>query len=133
MRAHIIKDGKVVNTIEVESLNFMPDLIDADHHGGSIGDEWDGQKLTKPTPVVVIPQEVTRRQAKEALRRAGKLSAVQPAIDAIADADQRAAMQIEWDDSQTFQRTRPSLIAIGTAIGLDSAAIDALFVTAATL
>lgn len=80
-----------------------------------------------------VPQQVTRRQAKEALRRAGKLAQVQPAIDGIADAAQREAMQIEWDDSQTFQRNRPSLIAIGAAIGLDSAAIDALFVEAAAL
>jgi hypothetical protein len=80
-----------------------------------------------------VPVEVSRRQAKEALRRAGLLSQVQPAIDAILDADQRTAMQIEWDDSQVFQRSRPSLIAIGTALGLDSAEIDALFVTAAAL
>lgn len=87
-------------------------------------------RKTAPPPV---PQEVTRRQAKEALRRAGKLALVQPAIDAIADADERAAMQIEWDDSQTFVRSRPSLITMAAAIGLDAAGLDALFVTAATL
>lgn len=32
MRAHVIENGTVVNTIEVESLDFMPGLID-----GSIG------------------------------------------------------------------------------------------------
>ena len=42
-------------------------------------------------------------------------------------------MQDEWDDSQTFERNRPSLIALATAIGLSSAEIDAHFLTAATL
>lgn len=48
MRAHIIENGRVVNTIEVASLDFMPGLIDADEHGGSIGDEWDGLAVTPP-------------------------------------------------------------------------------------
>lgn len=80
-----------------------------------------------------IPQSVTRRQARQALLLAGKLNLVQPAIDAIPDATQRAMMQIEWGDSQEFERNRPSLIAIGGAIGLDAAGIDALFVQAAAL
>ena len=49
MRAHLIKDGVVVNTIMVDSLDDFPNLIDADT--GSIGDLWDGKKLTKPEPV----------------------------------------------------------------------------------
>jgi hypothetical protein len=132
MRAHLIQDGAVVNTIEVESLDFIPGLVDAEQ-GGAIGDLWDGESFTKPEPVVVIPQEVTRRQAKQALLLAGKLDLVQPAIDAIVDPTAKAMMQLEWDESQTFQRQRPALIAMATAIGLDSAATDALFVTAATL
>ena len=76
---------------------------------------------------------VTRRQARQALVLNGKFDLVQPAIDAIPDATQRKLMQIEWDDSQVFERDRPSLIALGTAIGLTSAQIDNLFATAATL
>jgi hypothetical protein len=137
MRAHVIRDGELpqpsVNIILVDALDFIPRLVDADLYGGAIGDLWDGESFTKPAPVVVIPQEVTRRQALQALLLAGKLHLVQPAIDAIPDATQRGLMQIEWDDSQNFVRTRPSLVAIGTAIGLNSAAIDALFVTAAAL
>jgi mevalonate kinase len=80
-----------------------------------------------------VPQTVTRRQAKQALLINGKLSLVQPAIDAIADPSQKAMIQIEWDDSQEFERNRPSVIAIGTAIGLSSSQLDELFVLAATL
>lgn len=86
--------------------------------------------VAPPTPV---PASVTRRQAKQALLLAGLLGNVQPAIDAIPDATQRAMIQIEWDDSQVFERDRPALIALGTALGLDDAALDALFTQAATL
>ena len=51
IRAHIIKDGKVENTIVVESLDVMPGLISAED-GGAIGDSWDGFEFTPP----VIPE-----------------------------------------------------------------------------
>jgi hypothetical protein len=79
------------------------------------------------------PQIVTRRQAKVALLLAGKLSLVQPAIDAIADPTQRGLMQIEWDEAAEFDRHRPSVIQMAQAIGLTDADIDQLFITAATL
>ena len=42
-------------------------------------------------------------------------------------------MQIEWDDSLSFDRDRPSLISIGAAIGYDSLGLDDVFTFAATL
>ena len=51
MRAHVIENGKIINTILVESLDFMPGLISAEN-GGSIGDTWDGENFTPP----VIPE-----------------------------------------------------------------------------
>lgn len=87
-----------------------------------------------PNPIIpTVPQVVSRRQAKQALFLRSKLDLVQPSIDSIQDATQRALMQIEWDDSQEFVRTRSSLVAIGTAIGLDSNGIDELFTLASTL
>jgi hypothetical protein len=131
MRAHIIEAGVVVNTVLVHELG--PNMIDASL-GGSIGDTWDGETFTPPPPPPpAIPQSVTRRQAKQALLLAGILGNVQPAIDAIPDATQRALVQIEWDDSQTFERDRPALLSLAGALGLDDAALDALFVTAAGL
>ena len=91
------------------------------------------QYITFQPVVNPVPEKVTRRQARQALVMAGKLSLVQPAIDAIADPMQRQLMQIEWDDSLEFERGRPTLIQIGGAIGLDAAALDELFVQAAQL
>lgn len=80
-----------------------------------------------------VPDKVTARQAVQALISANKLHLVQPAIDAIADPVQRAMVQAEWDKSQDFERSRPTLIALATAIGLDAAALDALFIHAEDL
>ena len=80
-----------------------------------------------------VPQTVTRRQARQALLLAGLLDNVQPAIDSIADPVQRSMAQIEWDDSQQFERERPLLIALAAALGLGEEALDNLFIQAAQL
>lgn len=52
MRAHIVENGKVVNTIEVESLDFMPGLVEATE-GGIGWDYIDGQFMdNRPAPIV---------------------------------------------------------------------------------
>jgi hypothetical protein len=139
MTAYAIIVGGIVANIAEADEAFAQENGWIPAQGAGIGDLWDGESFTKPEPVVVVPQVVTRRQAKQALLLATDglgttlLSKVQPAIDAIQDQTQRALIQIEWDESLDFERTRPSLIAMATAIGLDSAGIDALFITAATL
>ena len=79
-----------------------------------------------------IPQEVTMRQARLALHNAGLLASVEAAINALAEPKQSTA-RIEWDHSQTVQRSRGLVLELGTAMGLTSAQIDALFVAAAAL
>lgn len=49
MRAHVIENGVVVNTIEVESLDFIPGLVKATE--GGIGWKYDGTAFTAPDPV----------------------------------------------------------------------------------
>lgn len=104
--------------------------IEVPHAPANGDDKWVGGAWAA-TPV--IPAAVTRRQARQALLLAGLLDDVQPAIDAIPDETARRMAQIEWDDSLEFQRGRALVIGIGTAIGLDAAGIDALFVQAAAL
>lgn len=86
-----------------------------------------------PPPVSQVPDVVTRRQGRQALLLAGKLADVQPAINAISDPTQRGMAQIYWDDSQEFERQHPTLIALATQIGLTSADLDSLFITAKAL
>lgn len=77
MRAHQIENGKVINTIEVESLDFMPNLIDAS--SGTIGDLWDGVNFTTPikprdiqAEIAVLEASITNRRIREAIRGQGK-------------------------------------------------------------
>jgi len=81
-----------------------------------------------------VPASVTARQAHQALIIMGKYDLVAPAINAVADPVQRRLLQAEWDKSQTFDRHRPTLIALAKgALGMSDEDIDALFVFASTL
>ena len=60
MRAHIIENGVVVNTIVVDSFDVLPNLIDATN-GGEIGDLWDGQTFTRPV-AVAAPAAPTKEE-----------------------------------------------------------------------
>ena len=46
MRAAQLSNNVVVNVIEVDSLGFIPGLIDGT--GAAIGDTWDGTQFVKP-------------------------------------------------------------------------------------
>lgn len=80
-----------------------------------------------------IPASVSRRQAKQALILAGLYDQVQPAIDAIEDAQERLIMQVFWDDSITFERENPQLKGMALALNLSDEQLDDLFVQAANL
>ena len=61
MRAHKIENGVVVNTIEVESLDFMPNLVEATE--GGIGWTYaNGVFTAPPEPEVVVPPAPTKEQ-----------------------------------------------------------------------
>lgn len=127
MRYINVENG-VVTEVRVTNTRRIDGWIA--HETAKVGDLYADGILT---PVIPVPQEVTRRQARQALLLAGLLSDVQPAIDAIPDATQRALIQIEWEDSQVFERHRPALLLMAGALGLDGAALDQLFITAGAL
>lgn len=80
----------------------------------------------------VITQSVTMRQARLALLGAGKLALVDAAIDGMPE-PQKSAARIEWEYSNEVQRHNGFVEALGPALGMTSAQIDALFVAAAKL
>lgn len=85
--------------------------------------------VDSPAPV---PRSVTMRQARLALYEHGLLSSVQPAINALPE-PAKSKSQIEWDYSNGLERQNPFVATIGTALGLDDSALDALFVEASRL
>lgn len=133
MRAHIIEAGEIVNTIEVESLDFMPGLVAA-VGGEGIGWGYDGQTFTPPpAPAPTVPQSVSRAQGKAALIAAGLWSAVLAAVAAIEDATQRQLAEVALHDAGTWERSSPTLNALAFGLGMDDAQLDALFTSAAGL
>ena len=58
MKAHVIENGVVVNTIEVESLDFLPNLVEATE--GGIGWSYADGVFTAPI-VTVSDQEIAKQ------------------------------------------------------------------------
>jgi hypothetical protein len=116
MRAHIIQNNIVINTIEVESLDFMPGLIDAEN-GGSVGDAYIDGEFVKPVqPAAQIVQ--------------AKVAAIK------ADRDRRVQtggykVGTKWYHSDTFSRTQQmGLVMMGANMptGIQWKSMDGSFV-----
>lgn len=63
IRAHVIENGKVANTIIVNDLDFLPNLVDASL-GGEIGDVWNGEAFSKPPKWATIEEAKAGRLAE---------------------------------------------------------------------
>ena len=81
---------------------------------------------------VVIPESVSMRQARLALLSVGKLSQVDDAIAAMSSPDKEMA-QITWEYAVNVQRTDPLVSVLVSALGMDEAGVDQLFILAASL
>lgn len=79
-----------------------------------------------------VPASCTRRQGRLALLQLAHLDAVEQAIAAIADADQRRAAQIEYE-ADTWERSNAFLQAMWAQLGGAPGDLDALFRLAVTL
>ena len=86
----------------------------------------------EPEPYVApVPSAVSMAQARLALLAAGYLSTIDAFIAAMPGA-QGTAARIEWEYSGQVQRNRPLVAAMGQVLGLNDAALDQLFIAAAT-
>ena len=70
-----------------------------------------------PPDAPLVPRAVTMRQARLALLGAGKLAAVDAAINGMAEPTKSAA-RIEWEYSGEVQRHNGFVAALGPALGL---------------
>lgn len=75
---------------------------------------------------------LTPRQIRLGLLQAGKLAAVDTAINALPEA-QKAAAKITWEYAIEYRRNDPLVVSLGAALGLTPAQIDSLWEQAAQL
>ena len=134
-RFSIIDAGRVVNHAEADAAyaaaqGLVPAL------DSRIGDLWDGEVFVPAPPAPphppVVPPSVTMRQARLALLGAGLLASVDAAINSLPSLQKEAA-RIEWEYATEVQRSSGLVPMMGAALGLDDAALDALFIEAAAL
>ena len=72
---------------------------------------------------------VTRLQALLALEAGGYLTTVDAYMATLARGN---SSRLAWENAQVFERSSPVVAAMGAMLGLDDAAIDALFIAAST-
>lgn len=134
MRYAIIENGLVANVALADDADFAaeqgwtacPDQV---------GPGWmfgGGNFTPPPPPAPIVPEVVTRRQAKRALLDAGLLHLVDAAIAAMPS-PQRERAKIDWDEATEFRRDSPLVAFLGAALGLDAQQIDGLFIAAAAI
>lgn len=75
-----------------------------------------------------VPASVSRFQARAALAMAGYFDGIEARMSA---PETPVVMRLAWQDATTFDRDSATVAALAGVLGLDSAALDALFVTAA--
>ena len=79
-----------------------------------------------------VPASVTMRQARLALRAAGKLAAVEASIAALSEPAKTDA-QIEWEYSNEVQRHNGFVSQLAPLLGMTEAQLDDLFIQAKAL
>lgn len=104
---------------------------DAAAHEALIAEVEATYEPPEPAPPQV-PQSVTMRQARLALLGAGLLASVDAEIDSLPS-PQKEAARIEWEYATEVQRVSGLVPMMGAALGLDDAALDALFIAAVAL
>jgi hypothetical protein len=82
-----------------------------------------------------VPTSITRFQAREALRRAGRLQEIEDAL-ALIDGESTEALQTAktaWDAALEFRRNSAILTAFAQLLTLTDAQLDALFISASQI
>jgi len=131
MRAHVIEDGIVTNTIEVDDLLSSPFETCIEATEGGIGWRWDGATLSPPLePLPTVPASITPRQGYRVLAGYGMLEAVITYFEALPVTDIR---RIDFTTAQEWRRDWQALVDAAYSFGLTDAQIDQMFIEASVL
>jgi len=137
-RYALINAGTVVNVVEADAAWAQAQPLQAVllEQGSDVGPRWTyaGGNFSAPAdPAPVVPESITRRQARQVLVLNGiSLATVDAVIGALPEPT-RTIAQIFWVDSNDFERHNPMLLQLAPMLGLTSQQLDLLFRQAATL
>lgn len=92
------------------------------------GEENGKWVIRTAAPEAVVPNAVTPRQARLALLQLGILDEVEAAVE-----QAETSVRIEWEYAIEIRRDNALLAQMAGSLGLDSDALDQLFVSAAEL
>lgn len=111
---------------EVDATHMILIRDDDDYTGWTYTDgEW---FPPPPPPASSTFPTLTRKQLRNGLLSIGVTSAdVEAHIAAIADPLDREAAMIDWQDTQTYERTYPLVDQIAAAMSLPPEQVDALW------
>lgn len=129
-------------TIMLEAdRTVTPDFIIGDLHAGNAAliegitppADWAGGRYTCldeqwARASQLVPQTVTRFQARAALHLAGLLEAVETMMQS---PDTPMLARLAWQDAQVFERQSPTVLTLAEALSLSDADLDQLFIDAA--
>ena len=96
---------------------------------------WNGSEWIIDTegPKEPVPSSVTKRQGRQQMILMGVIGQIQPAIDAIQDATERALVQSFWEDSIEYERYHPQMISLANQLGFTDDQLDDAFRAASQL
>jgi hypothetical protein len=105
------------------------ELLEGQSAGMVIVPSADGKPVLADPPPPPAPTVVSMRQARLALLDIGLLNQVDAAISSLPS-PQKEEAQIEWEYATEIWRDSPTMIMLGSALGLSEVQIDALFMAA---
>ena len=85
------------------------------------------EALEEIQPVVLVPESVTRYQAKQALIDSGDFGAVESLV---LDAGTPTEIRVGWTDAETWRRSAPFIETMRVSLGWSEQKIDDLFISA---
>jgi len=129
MNVAIVKaDGFVATIVDAESVDRV--AVPEGCVAVPAADLPDGWQYAPPP----VPPTITARQIRLWMVGHGiALSAVESAIDAIADERQRDMVRVEWEYAPYVERSHPMLVPLAVALGMNEAQVDQAFREAAAL
>lgn len=138
MQVAIASGGVIQNIIEAASVSDAQTLFPHSDvfEAAGVGIAWVFDGSTWAPPVLPEPPSgfptLTRKQLRNGLLSIGVTSAdVEAHITAIADPLEREAAMIDWQDTQTYERTYPLVDEIAAAMSLPPEQVDALWMWSA--